>query len=725
MKDSEQKKIQTNYLIVALFLGVVIVAIIGRAFVTAFLEKDDWQKVETTLVPAKVVPVPAMRGNIYSANNELMATSEFRYRLYMDYWADGLKADTLMKYIKPLSVELNQLFPQKSAAQYESDILAGWKAREREEKRINDGEKNVRKSREYRIAINEINYLELKKVRRMPFFKLGPNKSGLYTKSLVKRTKPFGTLASRAIGDIYGEFEKGGKNGLELAYDSLLSGKPGLATRQRIQGRNIEVIDEKPVSGCDIISTIDINMQDITEKALSDKLKELDAESGTAVLMEVETGEVKAITNMGRIREGVWGETKNYAVSDLSEPGSTFKVASMMVALDDGLVHPNDPVDVGNGVYQYGGFSLTDHNANRGGYGMINAAKAIWFSSNIGVAKLILKAYSDNPGKYVDGLYRIGFNKDLELEIPGYGKARIRHPKESPDTWSKTTLPWMSFGYETQIPPIYTLTFFNAIANNGKMVKPIFVKEILEDGKTKERKKTKVINEHICSNNTLGFIREMLDSVVNHPNGTGKPAHSNLVRISGKTGTAQISHGSAGYKAGGLSHQVSFCGYFPSDKPKYSCIVVIRKPRAGSPSGGFMCGTVFKQIAEEVFVQNIIAKPDDPVEEDTRPKTPKVKNGLSDHSLYVMNKLNVNYSDSLKGKWMSAQLDNDKLIVRDLRIRENSVPNVIGMGAKDAIYALEQVGLNVNIVGRGEVRSQSISAGTAASKGQTIAIQLK
>ncbi|GHV08488.1 penicillin-binding protein [Bacteroidia bacterium] len=725
MKGNEQKKIQTNYLIVAIVFGFIIIAIVVKAFVTAFIEKESWLKVETTLVPAKVVPVPAMRGNIYSCDNELMATSEYRYRLYMDYWADGLKADTLMKYIRPLSVELNKLFPQKSASQYESDILAGWKAKEREEKRINDGEKNVRKNREYRLAINEINYSELKKVRKMPFFKLGPNKSGLYTKSLVKRTKPFGTLASRAIGDIYGEFDKGGKNGLELAYDSLLSGKPGLATRQRIQGRNIEVIDEKPVSGCDIISTIDINMQDITEKALSDKLNELDAESGTAVLMEVETGEIKAITNMGRVREGVWGETKNYAVSDLSEPGSTFKVASMMVALDDGVIQPNDPVDVGNGVFSYGGSSLLDHNAHRGGYGMITAAKTIWFSSNIGVAKIILRGYEHNPGKYVDGLYRIGFNKDLNLEIPGYGVAKIRHPKESSQTWYKTTLPWMSFGYETQIPPIYTLTFFNAIANNGTMIKPIFVKEIQENGSVRERKKTEVINKHICKDLTLSYIREMLDSVVNHPNGTGKPAHSDLVRISGKTGTAQISHGSAGYKAGGLSHQVSFCGYFPSDNPKYSCIVVIRKPRVGNASGGFMCGAVFKKIAEEVFVQNIIAKPGDPVEEDIRPKTPKVKNGLSDHSLYVMNKLNVNYSDSLKGKWMSAQLDDDKLIVRDLRIRENSVPNVIGMGAKDAIYALEQVGINVNIAGRGEVKSQSISAGTTVSKGQTIAIQLK
>jgi cell division protein FtsI (penicillin-binding protein 3) len=718
------KKIQRNYFIVSLIFALVIVAIIGKAAVTSFVEGDFWVKLgERTRL---TVPIAATRGNIYSADGELMATTEYTYRLYMDFWADGLKEDTLRKYIKPLSVELNKLLPQRSSTQYETDIMTGWKQREHEAVKIKNGaSKSIRKSREYRLNINEINYLQLKQIRQMPFFKQGPNKSGLYYREFVKRTKPYGTLASRTIGDIYGESDKGGKNGLELAYDSLLKGESGVGIRQRVQGRNLTVVDVKPVTGKDIISTIDINIQDITEKNLSEKLRELDAESGTAVVMEVKTGEIKAITNMGRVREGVWGETKNYAVSDLSEPGSTFKVASMMVALEDGLVHPDDPVDVGNGVYQYGGFDLKDHNANRGGYGLITARRSIMYSSNIGVAKLILKAYGDNPGKYVDGLYRLGFNKDLELEIPGYGKARIRHPKESPQTWSKTTLPWMSFGYETQIPPIYTLTFFNAIANNGKMVKPMFVKEILENGKTDERKKTKVINERICSDNTLGFIREMLDSVVNHPRGTGKPAHSDLVSISGKTGTAQLSQGAAGYKAGGLSHQVSFCGYFPSNKPQYSCIVVIRRPRNGNASGGFMCGAVFKQIAEEIYVQNIIANPKFAQVDSLLPKTPKVKSGLFEHSKYVMNKLDIKYSDSLKGKWMTAQLADEKLIIRDRSVSENQVPNVVGMGAKDAVYALENVGLSVNLSGHGEVRSQSISPGTTVLKGQTIAIQLK
>lgn len=717
-----EKKIQRNYFIVALFFAFVFVAILVRAFITSFIEGEFWIAIGNTTTQPNIT-VPATRGNIYACNNELMATSEHRYRLYVDFWAEGLKGDTLKKYIGPLSVELNKLIPQKSVAHYQSDIMTGWNQRINAENSRKADEK-VKKNREYHLDIEDINYLQLKKIREMPFFKLGANKSGLYWRSFVKRTKPYGTLASRSIGDIYGELDKGGKNGLELAYDSLLSGKPGKATRQRVEGRNIQVIDKQPVAGKDIVSTIDINMQDITEKALAEKLHELDAESGTAVLMEVKTGDIKAITNMGRVREGEWGETQNYAVSDLSEPGSTFKVASMMVALEDGVVKPEDPVDVGNGVFNYAGLTLKDHNAHRGGYGMITVAKSIWFSSNVGVAKIILKGYEHNPGKYVDGLYRIGFNKDLNLEIPGYGIAKIRHPKTSPDTWYKSTLPWMSFGYETQIPPIYTLTFFNAIANDGKMVKPLFVKEIKEDGKIKVKKKTEVLNEHICSDQTLTYIRAMLDSVVNHVHGTGKPAHSDLVRISGKTGTAQISQGAAGYKAGGLTHQVSFCGYFPSDNPKYSCIVVIRKPRNGNASGGYMCGTVFKRIAEEVCSQTVINKPELLADNDL-PKTPKVKSGLFEHSKYVMKKLDVKYIDSLKGEWMSARTVNDRILVRDRDIRDNLVPNVVGMGAKDAVFALESAGLKVALAGRGEVKSQSLIAGAKVSKGQTIAIQLQ
>ena len=490
-------------------------------------------------------------------------------------------------------------------------------------------------------------------------------------------------------------------------------------------GRWINVIDVNPENGSDIISTINISIQDITEKALHNKLRELDAESGTAIVMETETGEVKAITNLGRIREGVWGEDRNYAVSDLSEPGSTFKVVSMMVALEDGVIHPDDIVETGNGVFPVGTSFIRDHNAHRGGYGTITAAKSIRYSSNVGVAKIILQAYADNPSKFVEGIYRIGIQKDLELEIPGYGVPKIRHPKDSTRYWSRTTLPWMSFGYETQVPPIYTLTFFNAIANHGKMMKPLFTREIRREGKTIEKKKPVVVNNQICSKNTLQSIQQMLDDVVNTEDGTGKPARSSKVRVAGKTGTAQLSQGSAGYRAGTTSHQVSFCGYFPADDPKYSCIVVIRRPRNGAPSGGNMCGTVLKEVAEQLYARNLIHKRNEFPVDTLRSPVPSVKNGLLEQSKYAMDKLNVQYKDSAKGTWIATNNTDNRVVMKDRPAQENLVPNVLGMGAKDAVFALENAGLNVNLSGKGLVRNQSINPGANVIKGQTIAIQLR
>jgi cell division protein FtsI (penicillin-binding protein 3) len=721
-KNNINKKIQRNYFIVALIMGLLIVSIIGKAVVTSFVEGKHWIELGKKYNPTRD-SIPATRGNIFSSTGELMAVSENYYRLYIDFWADGMNDSILMANIKPLSVELNKRFPERSAGQYESDILSGLKMRQREAEKIAAREKVAKKSREYPLSIRPVDYLELKAIKQMPYFNQGRNKSGLYERKLLRRSKPFGILASRTIGDIWdGVKGTGGKTGLELGYDSILQGKPGEATLRWVEGRFREVPEVDPVAGKDIVTTIDINFQSITENALMDKLRELNAESGTAVVMEVKTGEIKAIANLTRMREGVWDESLNYALSDMIEPGSTFKVASMIVALEDSIVSPNDPIDVGNGVFNYGGFKLLDHNSHRGGYGKITAAKSIWFSSNVGVAKIILKGYERNPEKYVEGLYKIGFNKDLKLEIPGYGNARVRHPKDSLRRWSKTTLPWMSFGYETQIPPIYTLTFFNAIANNGKMIKPIFVKEI-RDGKRIEEKKTEILNERICSDNTLSIIKEMLDSVVNHPQGTGKPVRSDLVRIAGKTGTAQLSQGAAGYGSGG--HQVSFCGYFPAENPKYSCIVVIRRPRVGNASGGYMSGAVFKQIAEGVYARDSAPKPVSLDKEKAIAEVPKIKSGMSEQSKYVLNRLNVRYTDSLKGKWINPQWSEERLVLKERSIPEKAVPNVVGMGARDAVYALENIGLQVNLLGRGEVYSQSLSAGVSASRGQTITIQLR
>lgn len=702
------------YFLVVLLLGLIAVGILLRTFDTAFVEKEKWEKVaESQKRPNRLI-LPG-RGNIYSSDGKLMATSVPRYYTYIDFRADGFSVDTFrnskVNGVDSLSVYLSRKFKNRTPAGYKAHLLRGLNS----------------KSRQYPVYEGRASYIDLKEMKKFPFLRLSRYKSGFYTKEMVQRQKPFGTLASRTIGDIYGEIEAGGvtkgKNGLELQYDSLLRGEPGVSSVRRVGGGWTNVVEIEPVDGMDIRTTIDINIQDITEKSLVDMLKKIDAESGTAVVMEVATGEVKAITNMGRIREGAYAETKNHAVADEIEPGSTFKVASMMVALEDGICQPSDTVDVGKGIYMYKGARMTDHNMNKGGYGRISAEQAIWYSSNIGVAKIILKGYEKNPTKYVEGLYKLGLTIPLNLEIPGAGRAKIRMPNDTTLYWSKTTLPWMSFGYETQIPPIYTLTFFNAIANGGKMVRPMFTKEIMHNGKTVQSFSTEVLKSSICSDKTLAIIKDMLLGVVEK--GTGKAVHSDIIRIAGKTGTAQIASGGV-YRTSG--HQVAFCGYFPADEPKYSCIVVIRRPRIGYPSGGTMSGGVVKAIAEKVYASHMSFDVRDMERDSLAVILPAAKNGNLDALENVLDKLDVNVNtDSLETKWVVAKREEgeEELHLRDLTIREGLVPNVIGMGARDAVFLLESAGLRVVLDGMGRVSSQSMGAGTRIAKGQSIRLTLK
>lgn len=707
-------RILLRYFIIVLVLGVLVVGILMSAFNTAFVEKEMWEKVAESQKRPNLQILPG-RGNIYSSDGKLMATSVPRYYTYIDFQAQGLNRDSFLTSktngVDSLAIYLSRKFKDRTPAGYKNYLTRGL---------------NMKKNnRQYPLFAGRISYSDLKEIKKYPYLRLNRNKSGFYTREMVQRQKPFGTLASRTIGDIYGEIEATGatrgKNGLELQYDSLLRGQSGLSSVRRVGGGWTNVVEIEPIDGMDIRTTIDINIQDITEKSLVDMLKNIDAESGTAVVMEVATGEIAAITNMGRIREGVYTETKNHAVADETEPGSTFKVASIMVALEDGVCQPGDTVDVGNGIFMYKGARMTDHNNNKGGYGRISVEESIWFSSNIGVAKTILKGYSDNPTKFVEGLYRVGMNADLKLEIPGAGRSKIRRPDDSLRYWSKTTLPWMSFGYETQVPPISTLAFFNAIANNGKMVRPMFTKSILHNGNVVKEFSTEVVKQSICSDKTLAIIKSMLLGVVEQ--GTGKAVYSDIVRIAGKTGTAQIATGGV-YRTSG--HQVAFCGYFPADEPKYSCIVVIRRPRIGYPSGGTMPGGVVKSIAEKIYASHMSFDVREMEVDSLAVRLPRAKGGSLKALENVLDKLDIDMdADSLETKWVRAETDSLSVKLRDVNIREGLVPSVVGMGAKDAVFLLENAGLKVSLSGLGRVASQSISAGQRAVKGQTVSLTLK
>jgi cell division protein FtsI (penicillin-binding protein 3) len=450
-------------------------------------------------------------------------------------------------------------------------------------------------------------------------------------------------------------------------------------------------------------------MQDICEKALVDELKAIDASVGVAILMEVKTGEIKAIVNMGRADDGQYYEMRYSAISDMMEPGSTFKTASIMVALDDGKFTPHTRVNTGNGQMKMYDRVMRDHNYNRGGYGDIDVTRILEVSSNIGVSYLIDKHYHDNPQKFVDGLKRMSIDQPLNLQIAGEGAPNIKGPKDG-KYFAKTTLPWMSIGYETQLPPLNILTFYNAIANNGTMVQPLLVKEVVKNGEVIKSFSTEVINKKICSDKTLAQIREILRKVVSE--GLAKPAGNSRFPVAGKTGTAQISQGAAGYKSGRTMHMVSFCGYFPADAPQYSCIVSIQNPRIGYASGGVMAGGVFGKIAERVYAKNLSFDVSHAIDS-VGVHAPAIKAGDSREAQLVLDRLDV---------------PDEKQLLADNKARKevamNIVPNLIGMGAKDAVYELERRGMKVRLSGVGRVKSQSVPSGNQVVKGQTVALEL-
>ncbi len=702
-----KKSIRIRYFFVVFIMTLVAVAVVIKGGITMFAERQYWQDVADRFVKENVTVKPN-RGNILSSDGKLMASSLPEYRIYMDFKAGGITKDTmLVNHMDEICEGLHKIFPTRTAAQFKAHLQKGRK----------------QGSRNYLIYPGRISYIQYKEAKRLPVFNLNKYKGGFHEQIYNQRKKPFGSLAARTLGDLYPDTAQGAKNGIELAFDTLLKGKDGITHRQKVRNKYLNIVDIPPVDGCDIVSTIDVDMQDICEKALTDKLREINGSVGVAVLMEVKTGEVKAIVNMTKGSDGNYYEARNNAISDMLEPGSTFKTASIMVALEDGKITPETEVATGNGVMQMHGRSMKDHNWARGGYQTIDVTRILEVSSNIGVSYLIDKHYGSNPQRFVDGLKRMGIHLPLQLQIAGEGKPNIRGPKER--YFAKTTLPWMSIGYETQVPPLNILTFYNAIANDGVMVKPRFVRAALKNGEVVKEFPTEVINPSICSGRTLAQIRGILEKVVSQ--GLAKPAGSKQFAVAGKTGTAQISQGTAGYKTGSVNYLVSFCGYFPAEAPKYSCIVSIQKP--GLPaSGGQMAGSVFGKIAERVYAKDLRYDLRNAIDS-TSNVIPEVKSGEMNQTLYVLDNLEIPVQKqfaSAGGKlaWGHTHASDDKIILQGGELKANVVPGVVGMGVKDAVFLLENQGLKVQIDGVGKVKSQSVPEGARAVKGQTVILQL-
>jgi cell division protein FtsI (penicillin-binding protein 3) len=708
----KRRNIVLRFGIVYTIICLSFVAVLYRIVKIQFVERDKWLALADHAIKTNIIVKP-IRGNIYACDGRLMASSIPTYYVYLDLRVPALhEKDGKLFYenIDSLSIYLSSFFHDKTAYAYKSAIINAYNA--------GDGE--------FQLYPKRISFSQLKLLQTLPLLKLGKYKSGLITKEFVKRVRPFGSLASRTIGDIYADESLGGKSGIENSFNDYLKGVSGTAIRQKVANNYMETVQAEPVDGLDVVSTIDIDLQDIAENALVDGVKEFDAAEGCAVLMEVRTGEVKAIVNMQRNKDGSYSENRNVAISNMTEPGSTFKVASVMAALDENKVKMTDTINTYNGQFKFGNRTMSDHNANHGGFHKITLAQAIYGSSNIGVSRAIVKAYGQNPGEFVDKLYAMKLNERMNLDLPGAAAPFIRHPNDKSHEWSNTTLPWMSVGYETQIPPIYTLAFYNSIANDGKLIRPFFVKSIRKNGQIVKEFTTEVLNPAICKPSTLKLIRSALLGVVEDKMGTGKPAYSKYVRIAGKSGTAQISHGKEGYKVGGTKHQVAFCGYFPYENPQYSCIVVLREPGIGYASGGHQSGSIFKNIAEKTMALNSKRKVShvDRDSIDEKDLIPIAKSGYYKALQTVMTNLNLPLAPN-PTDWAKVSRQENETHVQSISVSRYVIPDLTGMGAKDAVFILENMGLNVQVQGRGRVISQNQKPGTLARKGTSIQICLQ
>ncbi|MDD6897166.1 MAG: penicillin-binding protein [Bacteroidales bacterium] len=714
----DRNSIIPRYKLVAFIIMGIGLLILGKALYIATVKRDYWMKVASRLKKDSV-DVKPIRGNILSCDGRLMASSLPEYKLYMDFMAGGEKKDSLWtKKVDSICIGLHEIFPEKSAAEFKQHLEQGRKE----------------KSQNWAIWPKRVSYNVYAQVKKLPVFNLPPYKGGFHVQSFNARQRPFGSLAQRTVGDMFGAKDTA-RCGLELSFDSILRGRMGLISRQKVMNKYLSIVMREPVDGADIVTTIDVNMQDLAERALIRELKkeEVNGDVGVAIVMEVKTGDVKAIVNMSKGADGEYHESKNSAVSDLLEPGSVFKTASIMVALDDGVVDTTYTVDTGNGIWEMYGAKMRDHNWHKGGYQVLTLPQTLERSSNIGISRIIDKYYSKNPEKFVQGIDRLGLRTDLQLPLVGAAAPRIRMPKKNERgqyvNWSKTALPWMSIGYETQIPPISTLTFYNAIANNGVMVRPRFVKSVMKDGEVIREFPTEVIKPSICKEKTLREIQTILEHVVSQ--GLGKKAGSKLFKVAGKTGTAQISKGTGGYKSGRMNYLLSFAGYFPADNPRYSCIVCIQK--SGLPaSGGGMSGVVFHEIAEGIMAQDVKLDITD-ARDSISILIPDVKNGNLLAADYVLSHLGISSNKWWNGSyangnpiWGSVGHNGKNVQLAKLPVyNERHVPNVMGMGARDAVYLLESRGVKVRIEGRGKVVSQSLPAGHEIKKGEVCSLKME
>ena len=716
--------IKIRYLILTGIFIVVGAAIIGKTFMMMHGEQQQYWLDVSKRFKKSGVPLYAKRGNIISADGQVLATTLPEYHVYIDFTVKEKTEYLTQKYqlrrdrilflkLDSMCNGLHTLFPEVTPAEFKERILTGRYSQEKH----------------FRVTPRRITYLEYCTLLELPFFRESFSLTGVHAPPEPKRKKPFGNLATSTIGYYNPDNADHKMQGLEEHFNTELSGRDGMGRRQKIQDKYLNLVDTNAINGCDVVTTIDVGMQDIVASALRERMEELQKEIGLCILMEVKTGDVKAIASMSNPFGTGYNEYENRAITSYHSPGSVFKTVSFMAAIEDGKLDINSTIDVGRGECYFGRARMSD--SHQIFPSLINVAEVIEHSSNVGTSLLIDRHYHDHPEEFVNALYRTGIKADLEVPISLYKKPNIRLPKVNErgqwTNWSATALPWMSIGYETQISPIQTLAFYNGIANGGVMLKPRFVTELRRGNEVVKTFPVAYVHPNrkdhmMCSPSTLRQIQTCLGRVVQKNKGTGKDAYTKKFRIAGKTGTAQVWS-----KAGNTgSRFVTFVGYFPADKPLYSMIVCIEGPGL---YGGSACAPVFKRVAETIWARNVRADLKQACDTTAyRTAAPRIKGGNLQATEHVLNELSIDYSGQISGntlEWGGNAADiTAHPQLRTDRTSKERMPDVKGYGLRDAVYRLELLGLKVKVQGSGAVKQQSIAPGTAIHRGQTVALVL-
>jgi cell division protein FtsI (penicillin-binding protein 3) len=678
------------------------IAIMGKIFTIQFVQGQTWKGIAEEHL-FEVREITPSRGQILATDGSLLATSVPIFDIYWDSRSDAFDGEAFKQQLDSMAHNFSVVIGDRSKAEYKSLFL---KAR-------NEGNR-------YKKIAAGINYSQKKAIENGPFLRLGRYKSGFVFERQQERLKPFGRLAARTIGIAREEKSVG----LENFYNDILAGKSGKRLEQRIPGGYYKPVSDKyivePEEGYDLVTSIDIHLQDVATTALEEQLIEHGASWGTVVMMEVETGFIKAIANLQLDTiSGKYEEMLNHAIGTRIEPGSTFKLPSMIAAIDEGLANPTDTVDTYKGNYSFYGSPMQDSNVDDGGNGLIDVHSAFSLSSNIGTAKTIHKAFGRNPQRFLDKLREMGLSESTGIDLLGEVAPQFAETVGQ-GGWSKVSPTQISIGYEVLQTPLQTLTFYNAVANKGKMVRPRIVTEFRRNGEVEKRFKPDVIREQICSEKTLSIAQEMLEAVVD--SGTAKDVFSDCrYDVAGKTGTSRVTIGKT-YAAN--RYRASFCGYFPADNPRYSCIVVINEPRSGIYYASLIAAPVFRILADKIYATEFdlhLKEPETPI---VQAILPTGKDGSRHDLTFVYEKLGIPCNSTSSNDYVNIKTGADTVLIEDRNIPRGKIPNVIGMGLQDAIYLLESTGLRVSVSGYGTVKRQSLPAGSPAFRGQSINIEL-